>query len=64
MCSRIGGDETNENSRDKDLQGGYMTYRPSTLWIVVIAVYAKDRNGNIEIGVLVVDSWEAEGCDY
>jgi len=30
----------------------------------VIAVYAKDRNGNIKIGVLVVDSWETEGCDY
>jgi hypothetical protein len=40
-----------------------MTYWPSTLWIIVIPMNAKDRNRNIEIRVLIVDRWEAEGCD-
>jgi hypothetical protein len=40
-----------------------MTYRPSTLWIIVIPMNAKDGNRHIEIRVLVIDRWEAEGCD-
>lgn len=33
--------------------------RPSTLWVIVISVNRENRDCDVEIAVLIVDSWKA-----
>ncbi len=33
--------------------------RPSTLWIIVISVNRENRDCDVEIAVLIVDSWKS-----
>jgi hypothetical protein len=33
--------------------------RASTLWVVVISVNRENRDSDVEIAVLIVDSWKA-----
>lgn len=39
--------------------GMQRTYRTGALWVIVITVNGEDGDGDIEVWVLVVDSWEA-----
>jgi hypothetical protein len=33
--------------------------RPSTLWVIMVSVDRENRDGDVEVAVLIVDSWKA-----
>ena len=35
------------------------TNRPSTLWVVMVAVNRENRDSDVKITILIIDSWEA-----
>ena len=41
------------------VDGRRTAYRTGALWVIVVAVDGEDRDGNVEVGVFIVDGWEA-----